>query len=74
MEQEIIPQMDLLHLKSSLLSIVIYELTFMTITCSGPDMAAVLPTLAPSFKHEFVHANHVDIQKRVLLCCYDPEV
>jgi hypothetical protein len=73
MKEAIIPTFSLDHLKSSIFSIILYELTFMKIGSLGPDMISILPTLSSKAKQKFVNISPVGIEKRILICGYDAE-
>lgn len=47
--------------ESGIIGVIIYELTFNTISSTGPDMTSILPTMSPKIKQEFVNIHPIGI-------------
>lgn len=56
-----------------MVTIVIEELTSLPGPLAGPNIRVIVPTLASTAKYNIVHASTVNMESRMLLCCYDPE-
>ena len=73
MDENVLLNLNLDELKGKLFSIIIEELTILHGPLSGPNIRVVVPTMASTAKYDIVHASNMEMESRMLLCCYDPE-